>query len=303
MQCSTSSTDDIDVGKGTKTVEVLRVFNNNVVLAKDGKSEVILTGRGLGFQAKPGQRIDESKVVRRFVPSDGRDPDHMAELLADIPPEIIRLVAEAMTRLGMGAQVERRPALVMALADHLTGAIRRINKGVNVEYPLQAEVQSLYAREYEQAEKLVAILNTYLGGILPEGEVSAFAMHLVNAGFTTGDLSRTYKITGVIQQMLKVIEQSYGVKLDQHSVNVGRFITHLRYLFVRISQNKQLDREPQPIINSIKETYSDAMRCADKIAAVAALRLDAHLTEDEVAYLALHISRVTMDAVEDGVSA
>lgn len=93
------------------------------------------------------------------------------------------------------------------------------------------------------------------------------------------------------------------MKLDQHSVNVGRFITHLRYLFVRISQNKQLDREPQPIINSIKETYSDAMRCADKIAAVAALRLDAHLTEDEVAYLALHISRVTMDAVEDGVSA
>lgn len=145
MQCSTSSTDDIDVGKGTKTVEVLRVFNNNVVLAKDGKSEVILTGRGLGFQARPGQRIDESKVVRRFVPSDGRDPDHMAELLADIPPEIIRLVAEAMTRIGMGAQVERRPALVMALADHLTGAIRRINKGVNVEYPLQAEVQSLYA--------------------------------------------------------------------------------------------------------------------------------------------------------------
>lgn len=105
MQCSTSSTDDIDVGKGTKTVEVLRVFNNNVVLAKDGKSEVILTGRGLGFQAKPGQRIDESKVVRRFVPSDGRDSDHMAELLADIPPEIIRLVAEAMTRIGMAPRL------------------------------------------------------------------------------------------------------------------------------------------------------------------------------------------------------
>ena len=279
-------------------MEVLRVFNNNVVLAKDGNSEVILTGRGLGFQAKPGQRIDETKVVKRFVPSDGRDPDHMAELLSNIPPEIIRLVTEAMTRIGMGAQIERRPALVMALADHLTGAIRRINKGVEVEYPLQAEVQSLYAHEYEQAEKLVAVLNSYLGGILPDGEVVAFALHLVNAGFT-GDLTRTYKITGVIQQMIKVIEQSYNVKLDQHSVNVGRFITHLRYLFVRISQNKQLDSEPQPIIDTIKETYSDAMRCADKIAAVAALRLDARLTEDEIAYLALHVSRVTSDALEE----
>lgn len=59
-------------------MEILRVFNNNVVLAKGGDGgEVILTGRGLGFQAKPGQTVDESKVVRTFVPSDGRDPDHL----------------------------------------------------------------------------------------------------------------------------------------------------------------------------------------------------------------------------------
>ena len=54
-------------------MEILRVFNNNVVLAKGGDGgEVILTGRGLGFQAKPGQTVDESKVVRTFVPLDGR---------------------------------------------------------------------------------------------------------------------------------------------------------------------------------------------------------------------------------------
>ena len=34
-------------------MEILRVFNNNVVLAKDRGREVILTGRGLGFKAKP----------------------------------------------------------------------------------------------------------------------------------------------------------------------------------------------------------------------------------------------------------
>ena len=42
-------------------MEILRVFNNKVVLAKGGDGgEVILTGRGLGFQAKPGQTVDES---------------------------------------------------------------------------------------------------------------------------------------------------------------------------------------------------------------------------------------------------
>ena len=109
-------------------MDILRVFNNNVVLARDGDQEVILTGRGLGFKAKPGQRVDDTKVVRKFVPSDGRDPDHVAELLADIPPETIRLVTDAMTRVGLGQQAEETPTLVMALADHVVGALRRAQR-------------------------------------------------------------------------------------------------------------------------------------------------------------------------------
>lgn len=37
-------------------------------------------------------------------------------------------------------------------------------------------------------------------------------------------------MTGVIQQLLDIIDHSYGITLDRSSVNVGRFITHLRYL-------------------------------------------------------------------------
>lgn len=88
-------------------MDVLRVFNNNVVLAKDGNSEVILTGRGIGFQAKPGQHVDDAKIVRRFVPADGKDPDHMAQQVAGIPPEIIRLVTDAMNRTGLKEQADR----------------------------------------------------------------------------------------------------------------------------------------------------------------------------------------------------
>ncbi len=164
--------------------KILRVFNNNVVLAKDGAREVIIvTGRGLGFQAKPGQRVDDAKIVRVFVPADGRDPDHIAELLSEIPPEIIRLVTDAMTATGLAEQAESQPTLVMALADHITGAVQRAQRHVNIEYPLQAEVQSLYASEYAQASRLVNELNRHLNGVLPGSEAVAFALHLVNAGF------------------------------------------------------------------------------------------------------------------------
>ena len=276
-------------------MDILRVFNNNVVLARDGDQEVILTGRGLGFKAKPGQRVDDTKVVRKFVPSDGRDPDHVAELIADIPPETIRLVTEAMARVGLGKQAEESPTLVMALTDHVVGALRRAKRGMTVEYPLDAEVRSLYAEEYVQGEALVSALNAKLNGVLPRSEAVAFALHMVNAGFSNGDLSYTYTMTGVIQQMLAIIEHTYHVSLGQHNVSVGRFITHLRYLFVRIYQGRQLDSEPEPIVEAIRQSYPDEVRCAKKIAEVVELRLGSSLTPAEIAYLALHVARVVAD--------
>lgn len=114
-------------------MEILRVFNNNVVLAKGGDGgEVILTGRGLGFQAKPGQTVDESKVVRTFVPSDGRDPDHLAQMLADIPPEIIRVVVESMQEAGLGERETGSTTLVMALSDHVANAVERVRRGIDL---------------------------------------------------------------------------------------------------------------------------------------------------------------------------
>ena len=255
-------------------MDVLRVFNNNVVLARDGDREVILTGRGIGFQAKPGQHVDDAKIVRRFIPVDGKDPDHMAQQVAGIPPEIIRLVTDAMNRTGLKEQADKQPTLVMALADHICGAIQRAQRKQNIEYPLEA-------------------MNTYLGGALPRSEAVALALHLVNAGFSGGDLSATYTMTGIIQQMIAVIEGAYGITLAQDSVNVARFITHLRYLFVRIHQHEQLDDEPQPIIESIKTSYPKACQCARQLAVVVKMRLGSDLTEAEIAYLALHVARVT----------
>lgn len=275
-------------------MEILRVFNNNVVLAKSGGHEVILTGRGLGFKAKPGMKVDRAKVARVFVPAGGRDPDHLAQLLGDIPPEIIKLVSDAMDRIGMGEEAAQNPTLAMALADHVCGALRRVKKGIPaIAYPLTEEVRTLYEREYSQGRALLDELNRCLNGVLPENEGVAFALHLVNAGFATGDLSHTYAMTGIIQQLLAVIESTYDIALDEHSVNVGRFITHLRYLFVRVHQHGQLKREPEAIVTSIMESYPKAAECARRIAALIELRLDTTLTEDEIAYLTLHVARVS----------
>lgn len=275
---------------------ILRVFNNNVVLARDDAGrDVILTGRGLGYQARPGQEVHQSAVHRTFVPVDGRDPDHLAQLLAAIPPEHIQLVGEALAEVGLEDSVLRNPALVVALADHVSFAVRRLEHGLAVEYPLRGEVKNLYGREYGQAVALLAAVNRRLERPLPDAEAVALALHIVNAGFATGDLSYTYTMTAVISQLIEVIAQTFDVALEEDSVSVGRFITHLRYLFVRIQQHQQLLDQPSLISTAIQESFPRACQCAQRLAGIVELRLGSPLTSDETSYLALHVARVAAD--------
>lgn len=277
-------------------MEILRVFNNNVVLARvqDG-SEVVLTGRGLGFQAKPGGTVDESKVARTFVPVDGRDPDHMGEQVAAVSPERLHQVEEALREAGMAELAARSPWLLIALADHLDFAIVRQRDAIPMQYPLEEEVSQLYPREFEQASTVLAAFGRSAEVELPDAERVAIALHLVNAGFSAGDLSQTYTMTGLIQQVLDVVEQASGRPMERSSLGVARFITHLRYLFTRIGSGRQLEGESSSIGEAIRVTYTEAHRCARRVGALLELRLDTTISDDETAYLALHIARVTAD--------
>lgn len=275
-------------------MEILRVFNNNVVLARDDRGrDVVLLGRGVGFKARPGSPVDPGSVARTFVPADSRDPDHIAGLLAEIDPDHVRLVTESLAAAGFERALVDKPTVVIALADHVGFALKRSETGLHVEYPMVAEVINLYPDEYARGLALLKAVNARAPVALPDSEAVALAMHLVNAGFTGGDLAYTYTMTGVIQQMVAIIETTYSIRLDPGSVNLGRFITHLRYLFVRIHDHKQLDDTHSAVGAVIREAYPEALQCAQRLADLTELRLGSPLTDDEVSYLTLHVARLT----------
>ncbi|MFH0412526.1 BglG family transcription antiterminator [Corynebacterium sp. L4756] len=269
-------------------MHILRVFNNNVVLARRGDDEVIVTGRGLGFKAHNGDEIDPQRVAQVFIPSLGRDPDHLAIMLAALSPDYIDKVVTALNSV----HVEPELTLVVALADHIQSAVERNRAGHNIDYPLRAEVEHLYADDYGRASQVLALINAELDEPLPDSEAIALALHLVNAGFASGDLSNTYRMTGLIQQLIAIIGEFFGKELDTGEVTVARFITHLRYLFVRMQQHKQLSSEHSAIGRAIVEAYPRASECAKMLANIIELRMDDPLTDDEISYLALHVARL-----------
>ncbi|MBK8459480.1 MAG: hypothetical protein IPL43_04170 [Micropruina sp.] len=81
---------------------VVKVFNN-VVLARDHSGgEVVLTGRGLGFGAMPGEAVTMERVQRTFVPDAHQAAEQLAAFLVELPPEAIAVAEEILVLARSG---------------------------------------------------------------------------------------------------------------------------------------------------------------------------------------------------------
>lgn len=72
-------------------MQIVKVFNNNIVQALNSKQEeVIVMGRGVGFQKKVNDDIDDKLIDKTFVLNDGGSS--FSEIYRDLPTEEVDLV-------------------------------------------------------------------------------------------------------------------------------------------------------------------------------------------------------------------
>lgn len=284
-------------------MQVVKVFNNNVVLGVDDHGvEVVLLGRGLGFQAFPGSGVDAARVERRFVPSGSASAERIASLVGEIPlPDLElteRVVALARSRL----RGDLADHVLLPLADHLSFALRRAAEGAaEIDYPLRWEVQHLYPDEVAVAREALDLVAAERGVRLPAVEAVPLALHLVNAQFGgVGDLDATVQMTQVLREVLAIIGEEYDVQIDENSVDVARFVTHLRYLFLRERTGAKLRQTPAELHAALRSSRPREYTSAGRIGELLAARFGWEVSTDEILYLALHVSRL---ADGDGVAA
>lgn len=276
-------------------MQVVRVLNNNTVLAgrPDG-SKVVLMGKGLGFGRRLGDPVDRSAIQHTFVPGGSHPIGRLADLVGDLPIEITQTAGTIM-RIGherTGVPVTQ--ALLLAIADHLAFAVRRGDHGA-AAYPLAWEVSQLFPDELAVGRAALELIATDHGVRLPPEEATAFALHFVNAQLAGGDLSRTVAMTRRITQLPDVVAAAMDVPLDHQSMSVARFVTHLRYLFVRLEQERQIADTPSLLEESVRAAHPRSYRAAERVREV--LEMDGrHLLDDEVTYLALHVARLASDS-------
>ena len=268
------------------------MLNNNVVLARDeiGR-EAILTGRGLGFQRKRGQDVDTSLISRRYIPAD--NARSVAEVIAGIPLERLALAERVFRKAARELGADVPSSTIIAVVDHVNQAMERVRQGLTIDYPLRAEVAHLHPEELRLAETMVAELNAAQEIQLPGGEAVALALHLFTAAIGAPSSQAAGEQSRLIGQVMELLEKTYGEAFDPGSVNAARFAVHLRYFLVRARTAVQIeDGTASLVAQALRSSAPDSYRVALRIRDLMEIRLGVAVTEDETAYLALHIARL-----------
>lgn len=181
--------------------------------------------------------------------------------------------------------------LVLMISDHISFAIERHKKGLDLTNALLWEIKKFYPDEYQLGLDALDIIQREAGIRLRPDEAGFLAMHIVNAQYGSGgDLAQD--LIQVIQDVVNLVRYTYGIDLDENSLDYIRFVTHLKFFLARIF-SKEVYRSSEDLYSIVSAMYPKAAACVRKIAGYLRQRFDYSLGLEEEGYLIIHVERLT----------
>ncbi|EJN93848.1 BglG family transcription antiterminator LicT [Streptococcus ratti] len=274
-------------------MKIDKVFNNNVVQVLGEKNEeIIVMGKGLGFQKKPGDEVNQELIEKRFILQDTDMAGELSRVYVDLDSDEIKLVLDI---IHQGQDVLEQTfdiSLYIALADHLHYTIERTKEGLVLQNPLSWEVRKFYPREFQLGREAIKYIKEKLGIELADDEAASIALHFVNAQKDGGLLEKNRLISKIVIDILEIVRLHFGQITDEESVSYNRFVTHIQYFAQRVANGLVQGKNDAFLYEQVKENYPQAFACTEKIKSYVASSYDFPMSKDEQVYLTIHIQRL-----------
>ncbi|MDF2632536.1 MAG: transcriptional antiterminator, BglG family [Caproiciproducens sp.] len=269
--------------------KVVKVFNNNVLLATLNGKEKILYGKGLGFGKAVNGIIPANTLIEKVYTIENElSSNQFSQLIAYIDSEIVGLCEEVIYMIGQELNEELSENIHISLTDHIAFTLKRLKENDEIMNPFLVETETLYKHEFEIARKAIRILETRLNIMIPDGEIGFITLHIHSAR-NHGKLSNTIKYTYLVSSMAEFIEDSLGIVIDRKSIDYARFVIHMRFAIERLQKGKPINNE---LLAVIKKQFTDSYKLSEQLAKLIEESLNVNVIDDEIAYLTVHVEKL-----------
>ncbi len=268
---------------------VIKVFNNNVVLANHLGTEKVLIKKGIGFSNKVGDKIPaDTEFERIFAIENPEIGSKFNQLINRVDHELIGICEEILHMICEETGEKLDEEMHIRLTDHIAFTVFRIQNDDKIDNPFMVEIETLYEKEVEIAEQAIELLEETLGIRIPHEEAGFIALH-IHSLKTKDSLSNTVKYVYICNSAAEVIEDELGIEIDRKSIDYARFASHIRYAVERILKKVEIKNELLP---AIRKTYKHSYRLARLVGRMMEQELYASVPNEEIGYLTLHIERL-----------
>lgn len=215
-------------------LNVKKVLNNNVLIAEHtAYGEVVLIGKGIGFNRKKGDPIQNDIAEKMFVLKGEKEQEQYKNLLPFLNDDMSSIIISAIELIRERTNSFLNEHIHIALTDHILFAINRLMRGMEIRNPFLVETRTLYPFEYEVAREVVELINDHTEVNLPEGEIGFIALH-IHSAMMNKDLSEINQHSQLIARLTGMIEQQLEVNIDRDSIDYVRLVRHIRYTIERV---------------------------------------------------------------------
>lgn len=270
-------------------MRAIRIFNNSAVstVMPNGREAIVL-GNGIGFSKRPGDLVDERRVEKVYYVQNEMQTRFL-EMLENVRPEVMD-AAEQIIQMGADAGLALGNQGTISLIDHIGFAIERAEKGVALPNLMLSEIRMLYQKEYSLGKQALSIIERHCGTRLPEDEAGYIALHLVSISV---DRNEAYDILKFVKGTLEIIKDSYGVTLDEDSIDAMRLTTHLKFLAQRIFQHTSwADEGMDSMYDYLIDRNPNNRLCMRRLGEYVEKNFRYKLNRQEEFYLLVHLTKV-----------
>jgi transcriptional antiterminator len=273
------------------SLRVAKVLNNNVIIANHPeRGEVVVIGKGIGFNRKTGDSIPLEAVEKMFILTNQQEQEQYKQLVPQVDEQLIEIIGEIIMYITRKTQTDLNEHIHIALTDHLAFAIKRAEQDIAFHNPFLFETKEIYPMEFELAEYAIGLIKERLGVDLGEDEIGFVALH-INSAMTNRHISEVRGHAQLIADLVGIIEAELHFSILRHSLDYSRLLTHLRFAIERIRRGEQVS-EVDKLEMLLKQEYPDLYSLAYKLTKVMEQRLKMPVYQAEVSYLTMHLHRV-----------
>ncbi|WP_419882841.1 glucose PTS transporter transcription antiterminator GlcT [Peribacillus sp. B-H-3] len=268
-----------------------KVLNNNVVIASHpDHGEVVMIGKGIGFNRKKNDEIELKSAEKMFVLRNEKEQENYKKLLPEMNENLQAAIIEVLELISSKVRGNLNEHIHVGLTDHLLFALTRVKNGMEIKNPFLVETITLYPFEFEIAKEVIDLIEEKTGVGLPEGEIGFITLH-IHSAITNKNLSEVNQYSQLVSHLISVVEDQFGFLINKESVDYMRLVRHLRFTIDRVLGGEIVE-EPEKITLLLKEEYPLCYNLSWKLIKIMQQQLKKPVFDAEAVYLTMHLQRL-----------